>query len=87
MSWWRVGSLIQGQYRVGNIVVQGNERPSRQSIPHTPASLIREPRRDWRRPASTAPQRVAPQERERAIKAGLLVDPRLGVRRRAQRKI
>ena len=87
-EWWRVGSLIHGQYRVGNIAVQGNERPPRQGIPHTP-TLSRVSLESLDAIGAAPPaQRVAPPERERANKAGLLVvDPRLGVRRRAQRKI
>ena len=83
-EWWRVGSLI---HRVGNIAVQGNERPPRQVIPHTP-TLPRVSLESLDAIGAAPPaQRVAPPERERANKAGLLVDPRLGVRRRTQRKI
>lgn len=44
----------KGQYRSRNIDVHINEGPMRQHVLHTLTSLVREPRRDWRRPRGSA---------------------------------
>jgi hypothetical protein len=61
--------------------VHRNERPSRQDVLYTLTSLIREPRREWRRPISCCAGRqgqIRPRPARTACEysRGLLVDPR-----------